>query len=470
MHSLDVLAFAQDGKTFVSGDPKDGRIRLWDAVTGQQLAIFKAKSKFAGISRQEPEPQKGVNALAFSPNGKTVASGHDDNTVRLWDIASSAEIATLKGHKERINTLTFSPDGTTLASGSADNTIIFWDVVKKRKRTSLTGHRAGVRELTFTPDGQTLASGSMDGTIRFWDVNAEREMLTFATGHIGWIGGMAFSADNTMLATAAANGTVQIWDVKKGRELPSPAVAHYDMTEASAFSLDATLFASLGVDTIVRSRGNNTRTSSRAHAETRLWRLRVGVELPSLPQSSKALAFSPNNRILAASDTRETRLWDVETATELFRFNARQFFTDVVVKFSPDGTILVTGGMNGETHLWNVNTGRKLVTLKAAIRDYTKTIAFSADNTLLAVGYENNHIRLWDLTTNKEVNTPLTAQKKIWIEKLTFVPDGKTLLITTRDFKTPREIQSIMGCTNRTSINIASDGTHIQNPNTHFFG
>ena len=441
MHSYDALAFAQNSTTFVSGDPKDGKIRLWEAGTGRQLSIFKAKSKFAGISRQEPEPQKGVNALAFSLDAKTVASGHDDNTVRLWNTDSSTEIVTLKGHTGRINTVIFSPDNTILASCSADKTILLWNVDKKRKQATLTGHRAGVRELTFSPDGKILASGSMDGTIRFWNANTGEEMSIFATGHTGWIGSMAFSTDNTMLATAASNGTVQIWDVKKGRELPSPAVAHYDKAEASVFSADATLFASHGADTTVRSRSGNTRTSWSPHKDTRLWKLPIGEELPSLPQSCKALAFSPNNKILAASDTEETRLWDIETATELSRLKARQFFTDVVVTFSPDGTILATGGMNGEAHLWNINTGEKHVTLKAAIREYTKFIAFSPDNSMLAVVYVNNHIRLWDLKTRTEVNTLLTAQKKIWIEKLTFSPDGKTLLITTRDFKIPREIQ-----------------------------
>ncbi len=442
MHSFDALAFAQNSTTFVSGDPKDGKIRLWEADTGRQLSIFKAKSRFSGIWRQEPEPQKGVNALAFSSDGKTVASGHDDNTVRLWNTDSSTEIATLKGHSGRINTVIFSPDNTMLAScSSADKTILLWNVDKKRKQATLTGHRAGVRELTFSLDGKTLTSASMDGTIRFWNANTGREMSIFATGHTGWIGSMAFSTDNTILATAASNRTVQIWNVETGQQLPSPSVVHHDTITALAFSQDAALFASNGADTTVRSRSGNTRASRKPHTETRLWALLAGEELHSFPQSSKALAFSPDNKILAASDTEETRLWNINTGTELFRLNARQFFTDVVVTFSSDGTILATGGMNGETHLWNVNTGQKLVTLKAAIRDYTKTIAFSPDNSLLAVGYVNNHIRLWDLKTNREVNTPLTAQRKIWIEKLDFSPDGKTLLIITTDFKIPKEIQ-----------------------------
>ena len=131
-HSGDIVAFSNDSKTFVSGDPKEGQIRLWDAITGQQLGNFKAKTKFKGISKREPEPLKGVNVLTYSPNGEAIACGHDDNTIRLYDIVTKTEIAVLKGHQERINTITYSPDSSKLVSGSADNTIRFWDVNKKR--------------------------------------------------------------------------------------------------------------------------------------------------------------------------------------------------------------------------------------------------------------------------------------------------------------------------------------------------
>ena len=355
---------------------------------------------------------------------------------------TSTEIATLKGHKERINTLAFSPDSALLASGGADDSIILWDVRERRKHATLTGHRDEIGVLTFSPVGRRLlASGSVDGTVRFWNANTGSELSTFATGHTAWIGGVAFSADDTTLASVTGNGTVQIWDIKTGHELAAPPIARHDKSEAAAFSSDATLFASHGADSTVRSRGTNTRTSWRPHGEIRLWNLRTGVELATLSQKAKALAFSPDNIILAASDPEKTLLWDVRTGLEISRFNAKQFSMNVVVTFSPDGTILATGGMRGETHLWRVNTGAKLATLTATVNEFPKVLAFSPDNSILAVGYVNNHIRLWDLKTKQERNTRLAAQQKIWVEILKFSPDGKILLMTTHDFKMPREIQ-----------------------------
>ena len=254
-HSVDVLAFAQDSVTFVSGDPKDGKIRSYGMQPRVANWLFSNRNPpFAKLSQEEPEIQKGVNALAFSPDGKTVASAHGDNTVRLWDPITSNETATLKGHKERINTLAFSPDSALLASGSADDSIILWDVRENRKHAILTGHRDEIRILTFSPVGRRLlASGSVDGTVRFWNANTGNELSTFATGHTAWIGDVAFSADDTTLASVTGNGTVQIWDIKTGRELTALPIVHHDRNEAAAFSSDATLFASHGADSIVRS-------------------------------------------------------------------------------------------------------------------------------------------------------------------------------------------------------------------------
>ena len=109
-----------------------------------------------------------VNSVTFSPDGRTFASGSDDNTIKFWDVQSQGQIATLTGHSNGILSVAFSPDGWTLASGSLDKTIKLWDVQSQRQIATLTGHSDPLRSVAFSPDGRTLASGSWDGTIKLW--------------------------------------------------------------------------------------------------------------------------------------------------------------------------------------------------------------------------------------------------------------------------------------------------------------
>ena len=157
-HHGDVVkcvAFSLDGKTLASGSG-DKTIKLWDVATGQERATLRGHSNW-------------VSSVAFSRDGKTLASGSWDNTIKLWDVATGQERATLRGHSEPVNSVGFSPDGKTLASGSWDNTIKLWEVATGQERASLRGHSESVYSVAFSPDGKTLASGSFDSTIKLWD-------------------------------------------------------------------------------------------------------------------------------------------------------------------------------------------------------------------------------------------------------------------------------------------------------------
>ncbi|MEH1989677.1 WD40 repeat domain-containing protein, partial [Nostoc sp.] len=148
----------------------------------------------------------------FSPDGKTLASGSSDNTIKLWDVSTGKAIKTLIGHSSSVWGVGFSPDGKTLASGSSDNTIKLWDVSTGKAIKTLTGHSSSVYSVGFSPDGKTLASGSFDKTIKLWDVNTGKAIKTL-TGHSSSVYSVGFSRDGKTLVSGSRDKTVILWDL-----------------------------------------------------------------------------------------------------------------------------------------------------------------------------------------------------------------------------------------------------------------
>ena len=176
----NVLALSTDGRIFARGSgvglhhggPK-GQISLWNTSAGNR------ETKTGGHSPLNPWSKKraGIRALAFSPDGKTFASGSEDMTVRIWNTKRGSKRATLKGHTGWVTAVAFSSDGDTLASGDTDGTVRVWDAQKKRELAVLEGHSNTVVALAFTPDGNTLVSGSADGAIHFWNPNSGERIV-----------------------------------------------------------------------------------------------------------------------------------------------------------------------------------------------------------------------------------------------------------------------------------------------------
>jgi energy-coupling factor transporter ATP-binding protein EcfA2 len=241
---LTRVAFSPDGRTLATASV-DGISRLWDISNPHQPHPL---STLTGHTAE-------VWSVAFSPDGRTLATGSTDTTARLWDIRDPRlplPLSTLTGHTNAIWSVAFSADGHTLATGSDDGISRLWDLTDLRQPhplSTLTGHTSRVWSVAFSPDGRTLATASRDTTARLWDLSDLRQPhpLSTLTGHTADVLSVAFSPDGRTLATASADNTARLWD------LPGPImVGHTGTVRALVFSPDGHTLATGSNDHTVR--------------------------------------------------------------------------------------------------------------------------------------------------------------------------------------------------------------------------
>ncbi|KAL5312960.1 hypothetical protein ACEPPN_019386 [Leptodophora sp. 'Broadleaf-Isolate-01'] len=321
-------------------------------------------------------------AASSSPNGKLVASGSHDNTVRLWDSASGAARSTLEGHSGGVYAVAFSPDGKLVASGSNDKTVRLWDSASGAARSTLEGHSGGVYAVAFSPDGKLVASGSNDKTVRLWD-SASGAARSTLEGHSGGVYAVAFSPDGNLVASGSNDNTVRLWDSASGAAR-STLEGHSGGVKAVAFSPDGKLVASGSWDNTVR-----------------LWDSASGAARSTLEGHSGnviAVAFSPDGKLVASGSWDNTvRLWD--SASGAARSTLEGHSGNVIaVAFSPDGKLVASGSWDNTVRLWDSASGAARSTLEGH-SSVVYAVAFSPDGKLVASGSNDKTVRLWDSAT-----------------------------------------------------------------------
>jgi WD40 repeat protein len=443
------VAFSANGKRLAAALPGD-TVALWDIAMpenpreigrfrlaspasclalspdGAKLAVAGAHGAqidlYAGDTLTKELSFKGhldrINAVAFSPDGKQLASASEDRTARVWEVTGGASLFLLQGHfPGGLRSLAFSRDSRRLATGGDDNSVRVWAV---ELRSQVARHDEAFDEdsanrvvsLAYTPNGKTIATGTNGGTIILRNAHTLQEFQRFRA-HEGIVWSLAFSSDGRLLASSTENGEAKLWDADSGRAIAVLRGHTYNL-RSLAFSPDDRLLATIGEE------GN-----------IRIWDVATRSEKAVLRKTGKrvfSVGFSPDGQILAiGEEDGSISLFDVATGTQRATLHGHRR-PALFVAFSPDGTTLATGGLDRTLRLWDVRTLNCRATF-AWRSGYPFSAAYSRDGKTLAVGGGSRtrprlrgEVSLWDVPT---------AQRRLTLRgqggPVAFSPDGSFL-------------------------------------------
>jgi WD40 repeat protein/transcriptional regulator with XRE-family HTH domain len=419
------VAFSPDGRRLATAS-LDGTAKVWDAATAGELFTLEPGKPDAGTAGKQ------LYSVAFSPDGAQLAAAGEAGVVTLWDAATGKSAFSLpfEGEPSPIFSVAFSPDGKRLAAASGDGTVRVWELATAQISLVLhididlppdTLSIFKVHDVAFSPDGTRLATVGPNDTAKIWDAASGKELLTL-TGHKDAILALAYSLDGTRIATASFDTTTKVWDARTGAELLTLSANTARNTDA-AFSPDGMRLAVVSDD-----------------GTAKVWDASSGQQLFTLAghtSAIRAVAFSPDGtQIATASDDATARVWQAAPSRELFTLtgHTREVYGG---HFSPDGTRLLTTSNEGIVKVWDTSTGRLMYNLLPPADEHLNGGAFSPDGKLIATGGTEGLPRIWDAATGKLMITlPGHAQRTFEVK---FSPDGKWLATAS-----PREYTAIL--------------------------
>ena len=371
------VTFSPDGSLLAAGY-RNYTARLWQVSDGALLHTLSGH-------------KSSVTKVAFSPDGQhVVTAGGTDDTVKRWNVSDGELLNDYTGHTGTVFSMAFSPNGGIFASASTDKTVKLWDVSSGRMLRSIHKHSNSVTSVAFSKDGETIASGSWDNSVRFCRVD-DGSLFRVINGHTAEVLSISYSPDDTMIASGSADTTIKLWNVET-EELIRTFSGHTEYVNSVDISSDGQWLAS--------GSGDNT---------AKIWRISDGSVEDTVVMHREpvwTVAFSPDStKLVTGSLDRSIRVWKVPSGTPYYTLDAN--FGEIrIIAFSVDGKMFATGSCGqgesvsfctqGEIKIWRTVDGR-LLRILAGHRKYIFALAFSPDGSMLASGGADDNVRIWDI-------------------------------------------------------------------------
>jgi WD40 repeat protein/transcriptional regulator with XRE-family HTH domain len=388
---VNAVAFAPDGKLLATAGAY-GTVQLRRTTDHRATATFTVPGR--------------IRSVAFSPDGRTLAATSSDGPVRIWDTARHRLRSLLPAATDRARALAFDPRGRTLAVAAADGSVQLWDTAAGHSSAvRLVGHTGSVNTLAYAPDGRTMVSGGSDRTVRLWDTDRARP-LAVLRGHTDEVLGVAFAPDGRSVASGGVDRTVRLWDVVAHRPAAT-LTGHSDDVNAVAYTPDGT--------TVVSAGGDGT---------TRLWDVRTGRPTAVLAGHTDyvmSVAVNSAGTTLATGGfDQSVVLWNLRGPV----LTASPFTEVSQAAYSPDGKLLATADADHTVRLWDVARHRVVTTFRGH-GESVFSVAFAPDGRTLASAGSDGTVRLWNIPSHRGLATLTGHTGDVF--SVAFAPDGRTL-------------------------------------------